>query len=92
MIKQGMTKYLVVTYTPIMFTIDKVIISRKPTTRYKYILSNDGFILCDKNGKPKTFNSDELLHCYENNDTNLSMDDALLLNGTERNQNDINYE
>ena len=92
MIKQNQTKYIVVNYTPMMFTIDKVIISRKPINRNKYILSNNGFVLQDKNGKTKTFNSTDLLHCYEDNAINMSMDDALLLNGCERNANDIKYE
>ena len=83
MIKAGESKKLAVHFAPILFRIEKVIQSRKPNTRNKYILMNaeTGNIVCDAEGKQKHMTANDIAHATNNNNFEISLMDALELNG-----------
>jgi N-glycosylase/DNA lyase len=94
LVKDNKTKQIVVTYTPELFVVNRVIIPRnKLLERKKYILENgDGKILT-KNGVTQLFYASELLGYKGENaaDVEIDMDMALKLNGVQRNANDVDY-
>ena len=94
LVKENKTKQIVVTYTPDVFYIKKVIIPRKRLLeRKKYVLENiDGKVLT-KNGIDHLFYASELLRFKGETleDIDIDINDALRLNGVERNANDIDY-
>ena len=94
LVKENNTKQIVVSYTPEIFIVNKVIIPRnKLLERKKYLIENaDGKIL-SKNGTEQLYYASELLHFNgeDASDVDIDMDMALKLNGVERNNNDVDY-
>lgn len=94
LVKEGNTKQIVVTYTPELFIVNRVISPRnKLLERKRYLLENaDGKIL-SKNGAVQQYYASELLRFDGKNadDINVDMNMALKLNKVERNKNDVDY-
>lgn len=95
LVKDGNTKQIVVTYTPEIFIVNKVIIPRnKLLERKRYLLENADGKLLSKNGAAQQFYASELLRFDGLNaatDINVDMKLALKLNKVERNKNDVDY-
>lgn len=87
------SKNIVITYTPELFRIRKVIIPKGVLERKRYILENeDEKPLTTKNNNVVQFYASELLLWDGgNNDTEITMDRALQLNKVDRNENDVVY-
>ena len=93
LIKQGLKKKIIITYSPFVFTIVKKIIPRNGLLeRCKYIIAYDNKILLTKiDGNPRQLYSNVLLKVPSDTpDTvnNLSMADAVRLSGQEVTKND----
>jgi transposase InsO family protein len=94
LVKDKKTKQIVVTYTPDVFYVKKVIVPRnKLLERKKYVLENIDDKVLTKNGTAQMFYASELLlfTAEDNLDIQVDMDEALKLNGVERNANDVDY-
>ena len=97
LIKEGLSKQIVVTYTPETFYIKKVLRSYKsPLERKRYTITNDKdqILNVGDNQNIKYFYGTELMHVPDNEENeynNISMDRALKLNKIETNKNDVNY-
>lgn len=95
LVKEGNTKQIVITYTPELFLINRVIIPRnRLLERRRYTLENADGQLLTKNGSVQQFYASELLHFRGENgaaDIDIDMDLALKLNKVERNANDVKY-
>lgn len=93
LVKDGNTKQIVVTYTPELFRVNRVIIPRnKLLERKRYTLENeDGKIVKINNVAKQFYASELLLFEGEDDDIDISMDMALKLNGVQRNANDVEY-
>jgi len=91
-VKAKDSKNIVITYTPELFRINKVIVPKGVLERKRYTLENEDGRLLTKNDTVVQFYASELLLWDGgNNDTEITMDRALQLNKVERNQNDIVY-
>jgi len=92
-VKAKDSKNIVITYTPELFRVRKVIVPKGVLERKKYILENeDEKPLTTKNNNVVQFYASELLLWDGgNNDTEITMDRALQLNNVARNENDIVY-
>jgi hypothetical protein len=91
-IKSGNSKQIVVEYSPLIFQIAKVIIPRNNTlSRKRYILENEhGRHIMSQKGNIKHFySSDLLLVQNEEQEANITMEDALKLNQVEQTRNDL---
>lgn len=89
--KEG--KNIVVTYTPELFRVRKVIVPRGVLERKRYVLENEDEKILSKNNTAVQFYASELLLWDGgNNDTEITMDRALELNKVGRNENDVVYE
>jgi hypothetical protein len=94
LVKEGNTKQIVVTYTPEIFRIDRVIVPRnKLLERKRYMLTNQDNLLLAKKGSPIQFYASELLRFKGEDATDIDydMNDALKMNGVEPNANDVDY-
>lgn len=96
LVKQNLTKQIVITYTPEVFRVKQVIIPRKRTlARRRYVVENeDGRPIYKPNGGVKHFFASELQLVGENEPERetISMERALKLNKVERTRNDLDYE
>lgn len=94
-IKSGNSKQIVITYTPILFKIIKVVKGDK-IKRTKYLIENlsNNQVLQTKNEKNKyVYSSDMILaEGNENNNSDISMEKALKLNKVDVNSNDLIFE
>ena len=95
LIKDKHTKQIVVTYTPEVFTVSKVIKSIKsPLERNRYLLTNSKgeTLSIGENANNKYFYGSELLLVPDGGEkSTITMDRALVLNKVKRNNNDVNY-
>ena len=91
-IKEKNTKQLVVTYTPELFRIQRVTKPKGVLERNKYVLENEDGEALTKNGAVVHFYASELTRWDGGaNDTHVTMDRAIELNGLERNRNDVKF-
>ena len=89
--KEG--KNIVITYTPELFRVRKVIVPRGVLERKRYTLENeDGKLLTKNNTTVQFYASELLLWDGGNNDTEITMERALELNKVGRNENDVDFE
>jgi len=89
--KEG--KNIVVTYTPELFRVRKVIVPRGVLERKRYVLENEDEKILSKNNTAVQFYASELLLWDGgNNDTEITMERALELNKVNRNENDVDFE
>lgn len=89
--KEG--KNIVITYTPELFRVRKVIVPRGVLERKRYTLENeDGKILTKNNTTVQFYASELLLWDGGDNDTEITMERSLELNKVGRNENDVNFE
>ncbi len=92
LIKSQNEKQLVVTYTPDTFHIIKVIVPKGILERKRYILHNsEEEPITTKNKNIVQFYGSELLLWDGENDTPITMERALKLNGVDPNANDYIY-
>lgn len=94
LVKDKNTKQIVVSYTPELFVVNRVIIPRTGVLeRKRYMLENEDGVLLSKNGKPQMFYASELLLYTgkDASDVDMDMDTALKLNGVTKNANDVDY-
>lgn len=94
LVKEGNTKQIVVTYTPEIFIVRKVVAPRnKLLERKKYVIENADGKPLSKNGTTQMYYASELLPFNGANatDIDIDMNMALKLNGVERNSNDVDY-
>ena len=95
MVKEGNKKKIIITYTPLIFTIDKKIIPRSGLLeRCQYICSYHGRIVLTKiDGRPRRFYANVLQKVGKNEqDVALTIKDAIKLSGETENQNDAYFE
>jgi hypothetical protein len=93
-VKQNLTKQLVITYTPETFRVIRVIIPRRRTlARRRYVVENSqGRPIYKPNGGIKQFFASELqLVADDENEPEISMERALKLNKVESTRNDLVY-
>jgi hypothetical protein len=89
LLKEGNSKQIVVSYTPEVFTVNKVIQKNGVLERNKYLIENsDGNLLTKANGKNKYFYASDLLPFNDGEPSNITMTQALKLNKVETNEND----
>ena len=92
LLKEGNSKQIVVSYTPEVFTVNKVIQKSGVLERNKYLIeNNEGNILTKANGKNKYFYASDLLSFNDGEPSNITMKQALKLNKVETNENDAVY-
>jgi hypothetical protein len=94
LMKEGNSKQVAVTFTPEMFLVSRVIVPRNNVLeRRRYILINADDKPLSKNGKPQMFYSSELLLVGgdNDNDADISMEEALKLNGVKPSSTDVDY-
>jgi hypothetical protein len=93
-IKAGESKLLPVTMAPILFRIRQVIQSRKPTTRNRYIVVNvyTNQTVSSPNGKFKYMTANDIIKCDNNDNFNMTIQQAIKLNGLKPNDFDLIYE
>jgi hypothetical protein len=97
-IKAGESKYMPIRYLPKRYTIYKVILSRKPTTRNRYMLQNPTTMhVISKNTKDglkyKYLTANDIILCPPDIQFDITVDQALKLNGiTPSRDFDLNYE
>lgn len=93
LVKAKLTKQIVVSYSPEVFEIEKVVIPRKNMlARRKYYLENrDGMVITTPTGNRKPFYASELQRAGENTASRLTMAKALSLNKVDTTSNDLNY-
>lgn len=96
LVKDKLTKQIIITYTPEIFYIHKVLRSNKsPLERKRYVIANDKDQILNVGDKQsiKYFFGSELLPVYNLDDpiNNIDMKRALLLNKVDTNKNDVNY-
>jgi hypothetical protein len=95
--KSGLSKQIVVEFSPQVFTIYKKIHPRnKQLSRARFVLMNDEtgmLVMTSRLGLKHFYASDLLLVTRENvdEDAEISMDDALKLNGAQRTSYDLRY-
>jgi hypothetical protein len=89
LLKQKLTKQIVVSYTPSIFTINKVVKKDGLLERNKYLIENEnGELVTKANGKKKYFYASDLLLYNNGEKSDLTMEDALKLNKVMTNEND----
>jgi hypothetical protein len=89
-IKEGNSKQLVVTYSPVLYEILSKSNTRNKLQRPRYILGNAEGKLTKPNGETKEFFSADLINSNNITDNNKMTDDkALKLNQSKRTANDI---
>jgi hypothetical protein len=93
LVKTKATKQIVVSYSPEVFKIEKVVIPRKNMlARRRYYLENsEGMIITTPSGNRKPFYASELLRAGTDTQGNMTMAKALRLNKVETTKNDLNY-
>jgi hypothetical protein len=92
LLKEGNSKRIVVTYTPDVFTIYKVITKNGVLERNKYLIQNSqGNVVTKADGKNKYFYASDFLPFNDGEPTNITMQQALKLNNVETNENDAKY-
>ena len=93
LIKSKDTKQIVVTYSPRVYTIARVIIPRRGLLeRRRYILARpDGVPIKTPKGQVRDFYASELIAAKDAKQAHISMERALKLNGVEPNRHDLVY-
>ena len=92
LLKEKNSKQIVVTYTPEVFTINKVIKKNGVLERNKYLIENsEGSIVTKSDGKLKYFYASDLLAYNGDGGEPISMKQALKLNKVDTNENDAIY-
>ena len=93
-IKAGESKLLPVIMAPILFRIRQVIRSRKPTTRNRYIVVNvdTNHAVCNPKGSFRYLTANDMIHCTNNDDFNMTIQQAIGLDGLKENNYDLRYE
>jgi hypothetical protein len=95
LVKQNLTKQIVITYSPEIFRVKQVIIPRRRTlARKRYVVENSrGLPIYKPNGGVKHFFASELQLVADNeeNEPEISMERALKLNKVEPTRNDLEY-
>ncbi len=96
MIKQKETKKCPIIFMPQIFTILRVIKSRKPNTRNKYVLQNpdtETVISTPVPTKTRYFTSNDIIKTdLTDYDFDININEAIDLNHIERTRNDLIYE
>jgi hypothetical protein len=91
--KEGQTKNMPVKFSPILFTIRQVIAPRGTLGRWWYLLTDlQGVVMKDFEGKPRKFLWNELQKSSLNAQVDMTMEEALDLNGIEQSSTDVNWE
>jgi transposase InsO family protein len=93
LIKENKTKQIVVTYSPDIYTVSRVIVPRRGLLeRKRYILiKNNGDAVKSAKGKQKDFYASDLQHADNATPSHISVLQALKLNQVETNKNDLKY-
>jgi len=93
LIKSNESKQIVVSYSPNVYQITKVITPRNGLLeRKRYVLQKpDGNVVRTAKGAQKSFYASELQHAEEHDGAHLTIQDALKLNKVEANRNDLQY-
>ena len=93
LVKSKLTKQIVVSYSPEVFKIEKVVIPRKnQLARRKYYLENSAeMVITTPTGNRKPFYASELQRAGETSASNMTMAKALSLNKVDTTSNDLNY-
>lgn len=93
LVKTKLTKQIVVSYSPEVFKIEKVVIPRKSQlARRRYYLENSrGEVITTPTGNRKPFYASELQRAGDDTTSKLTMAKALSLNKVEKTYNDLNY-
>ncbi len=74
-----------------MFTIDRVVIPRRRMlARRRYLANSKGELITTASGNVKQFYASELMRSHDS-ETNMTMDQALKLDKSERTPNNLNY-
>jgi hypothetical protein len=98
LVKERKTKHLVITYTPILFKITRVITPRQGRLeRNRYVVKNlETNTKLHNSGVVKQFYASDMMHYNGEQDdeamANMTMERALMLNGVDTNRNDVVYE
>ncbi len=96
MIKQKETKKCPIIFMPQIFTILRVIKSRKPNTRNKYVLQNPDtgtVISTPVPTKTRYFTANDIIKTdLTDDDFDININEAIDLNHIERTRNDLIYE
>jgi hypothetical protein len=93
LVKTKLTKQIVVSYSPEVFKIEKVVIPRKNMlARRRYYLENsDGLVITTPSGNRKPFYASELIRAGADTQGNMTMAKALRLNKVDSTKNDLNF-
>jgi hypothetical protein len=92
LLKEGNSKQIVVSYTPDVFSVEKIIRGSGVLERKKYVLKNEeGNVVTKSDGKIKYFYASDLIPFNDGEESNITMERALELNKVEPNQNDAIY-
>jgi hypothetical protein len=93
LVKTKLTKQIVVSYSPEVFTVEKVVIPRKnQLARRRYYLENsEGMVITTPTGNRKPFYASELMRSGDDTAPKMTMAKALKLNKVATTQNDLNY-
>lgn len=93
MVKADKTKEMIVTYTPDTFEIRHVVVPKQAMLeRKRYILQKEnGGDVSTQSGKAHQFYASDLTIAENQNETVISMERALLLDGGKANRNDLVY-
>ena len=93
LVKDNMTKQIVVTYSPVLYKIQKLITPRNGLLeRKRYVLEKEnGDVVTSAKGKQKDFYASELEHADNATPSHITMEQALKLNQVEPNKHDLLY-
>jgi hypothetical protein len=93
LIKDNMTKQIVVTYSPVVYQIKTVIVPRRGLLeRKRYVLEKaNGDVVRSAKGKQKDFYASELERADSQTPSHITMEQALKLNQVEPNRHDLKY-
>ena len=93
LIKDNMTKQIVVTYSPVVYQIKTVIVPRRGLLeRKRYVLERaNGDVVRSAKGKQKDFYASELERADSQTPSHITMEQALKLNQVEPNRHDLKY-
>ncbi len=96
MIKQKESKKCPITFMPQIFRIQRVVKSRKPNTRNKYVLQNpdnETVITTPVPTKTRYFTANDIIKTnLGDDDFDININEAIDLNHIERTRNDLIYE
>ncbi len=94
MIKSKDIKKCPIIFMPKLFIIARIVRSRKPNTRNKYIIKNaetDQIVTTNVPTKTRYFTANDMIKTDIDGDFDITIDEALRLNNIERTRNDLDY-